>query len=92
MKVSTLLRVILVFLSIVLFFTIIITIARSSPRARCKYMITNSVGSRYYTDFYTVEEDCIKFTVAQTDPMVINGDGSIISICGQYTVIENANR
>jgi hypothetical protein len=52
-------------------------------------MITNSVGSRYYTDFYVVENGCITFTVTQTDPMVMNAEGNIVKICGIYTVVEN---
>jgi len=92
MKVSKLLRVILIFLSIILFFVILTTIARRSPRNLSKYMITNSVGSRYYTDFYTIENGCIKFTITQTEPMVENAEGHEVSICGQYTIIQNDKR
>lgn len=89
-KLSALLRIIVVVLAIILFLVGITAIARQSPRARSKYMITNSVGTRYYTNFYTIEDGCIKFTITQTEIMVHNAEGHEVSICGQYTVIENA--
>ena len=88
-KVSSLLKIILVGLAIILFLVGITAIARHSPRSRSKYMIINSVGTKYYTDFYTIENECIKFTIIQTDVIVHNAEGHDVSICGQYTVIEN---
>ena len=87
---SNIFRIIGLTILVGLFFAGLAAIVKSSPGATAKYMISNYKGHNYYTDFYTIDGDCITFTIAQTDPMIMSAEGRTVTVCGQYTITERS--